>query len=193
MKRASVWALLIVGCGGASAPGTSSGDDQNASGGEGVVVIEENDDNRISRSAGEEGGVVVLWPRVMGLPDTEPTRAQAHLVEIARQVFPDRQLDIRPEPERVCPRDGCHTVSLGLLLVANNGGCATVAIIGRPGTTNLTLVPWTGRIELRDRTIPFREPPESHIVLHDSGVCADLEQDFAAHDEDVARELRNAG
>ncbi len=159
---------------------------------EGSVVVVEEQDDRVSQSAGEEGGVVVLWPRVMGLPESEPTVLQAHMVELARRVFPNRPVDVRPDPERVCPRGGCRGVSLGALLVAQDGNCATVAVVGRPGESEMTLLPWAGRLTIRDRAIPVREPPESHVTLHDSVRCTELERRLDAGDSDVEAALRQA-
>src|SRR5690606_10343326 len=77
---------FAIGCGSSPAASTS----EASAGGESTVVIEE-DDPRVSRSAGEEGGVVVLYPRVMGLPEGEAERLQAHMVELVRRIFPNRK------------------------------------------------------------------------------------------------------
>lgn len=185
-RTACTWlaALLLAACSG-GAGGSGSG----SSGGE--LIVEE-DDPRVSRSAGPEGGVVVLFPRVMGIPEDEPATLQAHMVEVARRVFPDREIDVRPDPERVCPRRGCHGVSLGALLIVQNGQCATVGIVGGPGPSDLTLTRWTGRLIVRDRVIPFREPPESHIVLQDASPCAQLLEHLPVEDYAVEEALRRA-
>ena len=90
----------------------------------------------------------------------------------------------------MCPRGGCNAPSLGVLLVTQDGSCATVAIIGRPRDGNLTLIPWTGSLDVTDRNVPFREPPESHVVLHDRTACADLASELGAHEADVEAALR---
>ncbi|HEY8429866.1 MAG TPA: hypothetical protein VIL20_15890 [Sandaracinaceae bacterium] len=178
-------ALLLAACSGSGTGGARA----TSSGGE--ILVEE-DDPRVSRSAGPEGGVVVLYPRVMGIPEDEPAALQAHMVELARRVFPDREIDVRPEPERVCPRRGCNGVSLGALLIVQNGQCATVGIVGGPGPSDLTLTRWTGRLIVRDRVIPFREPPESHIVLQDSAPCSQLLEHLPVEDYAVEEALRRA-
>lgn len=183
-------ALAMLGCsppGGESA--SSAGSTEESGGGE--VIIEE-DDPRVSRSAGAEGGVVVLYPRVMGLPENEPETLQAHMVELAQRVFPDRPIDVRPDPERVCPRTGCNGVSLGALLVVQNGQCATVGVVGGPGPTDLTLTRWSGMLIVRDRVIPFREPPESHITLQEASPCDQLTEHLPVEDYAVEEALRRA-
>ncbi len=178
-------ALVVAGCSG----GASQGGAVEAAGGE--VIIDEQD-ARVSTSAGEEGGVVVLFPRVMGIPGDEPATLQQHMVEVAQRVFPDRPIDVRPDPERVCPRRGCRGVSLGALLVVQNGQCATVGIIGGPGPTDLRLTRWSGRLILRTQTIPFREPPESYVTLQDASPCELLTEHLPVEDSAVEEALRRA-
>ena len=187
--------LLVAGCGGGGTSGeegVTSDEGAVTEGGEGdgMVVVIDDDDDRVSTSAGEEGGIVVMWPRVMGFSGEESALLQQRLVAIARRVAPNGPIDIRPEPQRVCPRGGCNAPSLGVLLVVQDGTCATVAIIGRPRDGNLTLVPWTGDLDISDRNIPFREPPESHVVLHDRTSCADLATELGAHEAEVEAALR---
>ncbi|MBZ0119581.1 MAG: hypothetical protein K8H88_21500 [Sandaracinaceae bacterium] len=187
-----MWMIgLLVACGGGGTPAVEtagSGGEADTGGG---VVIEEDDDPRVSTSAGEEGGIVVLWPRVIGLPDQEPAQLQAHMVELTRRLFPDHRLDVRPDPERVCPRTGCLGTSVGALLVAQNGQCAVVAVVGRPRQGSLTLVRWAGDLEVRDRNIPFRDPPESHVTLRDRVDCASLGEALGENDGEVEAALRD--
>lgn len=184
----AVSVLALLGCSGGSGGGSRA---SGSGGGEATIVIDE-DDARVSRSAGVEGGVTVLFPRVMGLPGGEPAALQAHMVELAGRLFPDRPIDVRPDPERVCPRSGCNGVSLGALLVVRNGTCATVGIVGGPGATDLTLTRWSGRLIVRDRVIAFREPPESHVVLQDSSPCDQLLEHLTVEDYAVEEALRAA-
>ena len=66
----------------------------------------------ISRSGGVTGGVVLLWPRVIPRSEDPQTDQDAAFVQgqlraaIAR-ALPGRPVDVRPNPERVCPRAGC--------------------------------------------------------------------------------------
>lgn len=183
--------VVVLGSIGMVACGASAAARTTESSGDPVAVVER-DDPRVSRSAGEEGGVVVLYPRVMGLPEDAPARLQAHMVALVRRIFPNRPIDVRPDPERVCPRDGCLGPSLGALLVAQNGTCATVAVIGNPGRGEHALIRWSGRLTVRDRVIPFREPPESHVTLQEATRCADLEAELAEEDYAVEEALRRA-
>lgn len=191
--------LVVSGCGGGdpdavtSNEGATTGGATAGGGGgedEGTVVVIDEGDDRVSTSAGEEGGIVVMWPRVMGFADGESALLQQRLVEIARRVAPNAPIDVRPEPQRVCPRGGCNAPSIGVLLVVQDGTCATVAVIGRPHEGNLTLVPWTGVLEVSDRNVPFREPPESHVVLHDRTACADLATELGTNEAEVEAALR---
>ncbi len=177
--------LIVSGCGGAAATSGSSG-------GESANVVIDEDDARVSRSAGEEGGVVVLFPRVMGLPGGEAAALQAHMVELAQRVFPNRPMDVRPDPERVCPRTGCQGVALGALLVSQNGNCVVVGVVGAPGQTDLTLTRWAGNLTVRDQTIPFRDPPESHVTVHDMIACDSLGEALGEEDYAVEEALRRA-
>ena len=86
----------------------------------------------ISRSVGVENGVIVFWPRI--IPGTESASAQqlagelqAHVVTMVEGVLPGRTVDVRPEPERACPRAGCVAMTVGALLLKRGSGCAVVA------------------------------------------------------------------
>ena len=68
-------------------------------------------DAPISRSVGEAGGFVVLYPRIAlsrssaGRPDSElraiAKQLQQRLAEIAKRARPNAKLDVRPEPDTV--------------------------------------------------------------------------------------------
>jgi hypothetical protein len=96
---------------------------------------------------------------------------QQHLIKLVGQALPDRPIDVRPEPERVCPQAGCSAMAVGALLVHNNNACAVVGWASAPGRSDQTLVPWAGLIELKRPTIPFREPVESHVIIRDFQPC----------------------
>lgn len=141
-----------------------------------VAVALAGDAPEISRSVGKPGGVVVLWPRVSaadGVDSVTAGRIQAALADVARGLSTD--VDVRPEPERVCPRpDGCKGVAVGAIVSARGGGCAVVVTVSMPGPSPQTLLPWIGEVELREPTAPFREPPESRLVITDYARCSDL-------------------
>lgn len=157
-----------------------------------------NDAPEISRSTGEAGGVVVLWPRI--LPKSEDpkvlelaTRVQARLERIAGKA--SSNVDRRPSPERVCPKgEGCRAASLGAVLATKGGGCAVVALIGPPGVKPVQLVPLSGTVKLDAETSPFREPPENLVVVQEFVPCdkllADLDSNVTLEgEENVAKAL----
>ncbi len=151
----------------------------------------------ISRSVGTAGGVVVLWPRIVQPSGSPPPDAslekiaadvQAQLAGIARKS--GAQVDVRPEPERVCPRSGCKATRIGALVTRADHGCAVVAYVGKPGVSPAHLVPWAGSITLSATQVPFRSHPEKVVRVTDYVPCAKL--DLSQHSADVAAALRSA-
>ena len=148
----------------------------------------------ISRSAGEEGGVVVLWPRVIPKTNSKTAQAAAWVVQqnmkrLAEETLPGRVIDVRPEPERVCPQAGCKGVVLGAVLVHNGEACVAVATVSGPGQSAQTLVPWAGKADLKQLTVPFREPPESYLTIRDFSKCSMLTTPLAENDTPVRSAL----
>lgn len=137
----------------------------------------------ISRSGGERGGVVVMWPRVIPKDDPEARdlagKVQQRLKELAKATFPDAPIEVRPEPERVCAQSGCDGVALGAVVTKRERGCAVIVVVGAPGPTPLKLVPWLGVIKQKGEP-PFREPPESYITIQEYGDCGKLADDLSA-------------
>ena len=134
----------------------------------------------ISRSRGEQGGYVVLWPRVVPRDD-DPTTAkiasllQARLRAMAERAAPGAPVDVRPDPERVCPRDGgCVATSLGAVLSRKGGACAAAVTIGAPGTSPVRVLGWAGTVTTKDATAAFRDPPESLLVVQEWAKCDEL-------------------
>jgi hypothetical protein len=156
----------------------------------------------ISRSAGAPGGVVVLWPRIVlarggpAKPDTDTIALarsmQRRLAALAKRARPDASIEVRPEPERVCPRKGCQAMSIGLLLTRAGAGCAAIALVSGPGTAPAELVPWAAEVRLSASSVPFREPPERAVGVTDYVPCADLERAAAAQDRAVESALAKA-
>ncbi len=155
-------------------------------------------DPRVSRSAGEPGGVVVLWPRIIPSDQANAMSTTAGLVQdrlkaLAESTLPGRTIDVRPQPERTCPQQGCAAVALGVLIVRHGDGCAAVGFVMPPGTTEpTTLVPWFGGLSLKRSAIPFRAYPESEVTISDYGRCSDLPASLAEHEADVAKALKAA-
>ncbi len=185
--------VLLAACGGtesqAEEPLPDSRDPSYAQSFDGHV------DPRVSSSAGEEGGVVVLWPRVVTSAGAsavyEASEVQAALRSIAERVFEGAPVDVRPDPQRTCPQSGCLGVAVGAVVLKSSSACAVVAMVSRPGPVEAHLVSWAGEVELRNHNVPFREPPESHIRVVDFLPCADLATSLAANEpavEDLMRQ-----
>ncbi len=139
-----------------------------------------NDAPEISKSRGERGGYVVLWPRIVPRDDDPTTREiasllQARLRAVAERAAPGAPVDVRPDPERVCPRDGgCVATSLGVVLSRKGGACAAAVTIGAPGTSPVRVLGWAGTISTKDATVAFRDPPESTLVVQEWAKCDEL-------------------
>lgn len=152
----------------------------------------------ISRSVGVRGGVVVFWPRVAPRSDDPAIRAiaatvQQRLQQLAERALPGRRVEVRPEPERVCPRAGCEAMTLGASLYHTPaGGCLVVALVSGAGQSPQRLVPWVGSAELREAVVPFREPPESRIVSRDMARCGDVAGLLANGEAAVVEAIRTA-
>lgn len=133
----------------------------------------------ISRGVGVEGGVVLLWPRIIPSSESPQTKQDAAFVQsqlraaVAR-ALPGVSVDVRPDPERVCPQKGCTGVAVGSVLMHKEAGCAVVATLSRPGQSEQRLIPMAGALSLAANTVPFREPPESYVTIHDFDRCVDL-------------------
>src|SRR4051812_37560141 len=154
----------------------------------------------ISRSVGISGGVVLLWPRVpmeKGQVPDEHTRAlagkiQRRLAAILQRALPGHPVDVRPEPERVCPRSGCTAMSVGAVLLQSGQGCSVAALVSAPGTAPARIVPWAGSMRLGGETVAFRDPPERQIAVDDFQSCAEVDGDLAAHEADVEAAVKVA-
>lgn len=152
----------------------------------------------ISRSAGVPNGVVVFWPRVSPRSEDPAMRTiaanvQGRLRTLVERTLPGRAVDVRPEPERVCPRAGCNAMTVGFSLYhSNSGACSVVALVSGAGASPARLVPWAGRVQLREETVPFREPPEARILVEDAVPCAGLGDALTAGEAAVAEAIRTA-
>jgi len=117
-----------------------------------------------------------MWPRIIPKKARQQTRGlalslQNEMRKMVEQVLPGRPIDVRPEPERVCPRGGCKGVSVGSLIIRDDEGCLVIALIGRPGDYPLRLIPWVGDMRLKKEWVTFREPPESSVIISDYAKC----------------------
>jgi hypothetical protein len=151
----------------------------------------------ISRSRGTPGGVLVFWPRVIPRTETAASRpfaamVQKRLTALVRETLPQLSVDIRPEPERVCPRVGCAAMTVGALLARDRFGCVVVALVSRPGQAPATLVPWVGTVDLETNVVAFREPPESSVTIRDWAECAALETDLQSKKQELVAAIAAA-
>ena len=151
----------------------------------------------ISRSVGVDGGVVIMWPRIIPRSERANTRALAsslrdHLRKMVEKQLPGRPIDMRPEPERVCPRAGCKAVSVGALIVRSKQGCLVVALIGRPGKYPLRLVPWVGKMRLKEEWVTFRETPESRVQIIDYAKCSQVVSKLPERERYVLEAIQTA-
>jgi len=150
----------------------------------------------VSHSRGEAGGIVLLWPRVFpseltGEMRPQATALQARLRAFIERELPGRPLDIRPEPERVCPANGCLGTSIGVLLVRVKDGCAAVLQVGRPGRSPARQEVWAGVMSIALQ-VPFREPPESYVTVSDFVPCDALLATSKEREASVIEAIRDA-
>jgi len=149
------------------------------------------DGPHISRSVGTPKQVVVLWPRVVPPDDTGDLHdlakgLQDRLVDLVKAVSPDRSVNVRPEPQRVCPKNGgCRAPSVGVLLAHHDGGCVAVAWISAPGESAARLVSWAGKMELSSQDAAFRAPPEEKLTVQDFIPREQLLKQVDAHKDPV--------
>jgi hypothetical protein len=194
-------ASLLTACGGSASPAKSAEGEPApvaASSGTPASSPVSGDAPEISRGAGVPGGVVLLWPRVPGgTPDPESrqiaARIQKRLSVIIARALPGWPVDVRPEPERVCPRSGCHAISVGAVLLRSGNGCAAAALVSGPGTVPARIVPWAGNVQMGASSVPFRQPPEKEIAVTDFQSCNAIDGDLSQHEADVEAAIRAAG
>ena len=156
-----------------------------------------NDAPEISRSAGEAGGVVVLWPRIIPRSSDDETRALATMVQqrvadLVKQTLPNATVDVRPEPERVCPQQGCKAMTVGVLFTRDKESCAVLALVSGSGQSPARIVPWVGDAKVAQETVKFREPPENQVKISDFARCSSLKDSLGPHEKDVAAAIRTA-
>lgn len=151
----------------------------------------------ISRSRGKPGTVVVLWPRIVPASDDAEihelaVQVQRRLAEIAAKAMPGAEIDVRPEPERVCPQGGCRGVAVGAVVAHQGGGCVSVATVSEGGESAARLVPWGGQVRLKKEESPFREPPESLVQVTDFAPCGELLDEMATRTTALEKAIADA-
>jgi hypothetical protein len=178
----SLAAVLVAGCAVSTVrrkPLPEEQEEIRRAEGKPAVYERANDAPEISRSAGSEGTVVVLWPRIVPKSDDAETVAlaekiQSKLASMATAAGA-KAIDKRPAPERVCPRPGgCLGPSVGAVVTVKDAACAVAVVVGPPGATDVELMPLAGGFDLKRSTVPFREPPESALTIVEFAKCRDL-------------------
>lgn len=152
----------------------------------------------ISHSKGVAGGVVVLWPRI--IPSTIAAENQQYAQAVQQKVkqlvekaLPGRPIDVRPSPERVCPKAGCDAMSVGVLFTRQNNSCVAIALVNGPGVSQTKMVPWAGEVTFKGGdTIQFRDPPENFVTIKDFSVCDQLVAEMGKADGFVEAAIRAA-
>jgi hypothetical protein len=168
----------------------------------GVVAGSQNDTRflapEISHSRGVAGGVVVLYPRVipsatLAENTTHANAVQQKMKQLVEKALPGKPIDVRPSPERVCPKAGCEAMSINVLFTRNNNSCAAVALINGPGVSMTKMVPWGGEIAFKGSdTIQFRDMPENFVTIKDYANCDQLVVEMGKQDAFVEAALRAA-
>jgi hypothetical protein len=155
------------------------------------------DDPEVSRSRGSAETVVVLWPRIIPAGQAGVSRElagaiQNHLRNLVSQALPGRAIDVRPEPERVCPQAGCLGPSVGVLFLRDENGCAVLALVSAPGQSSTQMVPWVGLVDARPENVPFRQPPESYVTVKDfSAPCSSVLGLLVDKDAEIIAAIRS--
>ncbi len=191
MNLLATLVVLVAGCGGASAEPQFADPDDPAY----AASFEGDRDARISTSRGEPGGYVVLWPRVVpadadGALAGLAAAVQDRLVALAREAAAEHPVDVRPNPERVCPREGCLAASVGAALLHSGTGCALVLVTAPPGTGRAHLDAWVGGVDVLNANPPFRDPPEDHLRVQELVPCVDLAGSLDERSQEVSTSIR---
>lgn len=171
---------FAAGC--TTLPSRPADEPEEASAGRGTKqrgASSRNDAPEIAKSRGESGGFLVLWPRVVPRDEDPVTREIASLLQARLRAMAERvgagPVEVRPEPERACPRDGgCVATSLGAVLSRKGAACAVAATIGPPGTSPVRVLGWAGTVEVKNETSAFRDPPENLLIVKEWAKCEEL-------------------
>jgi hypothetical protein len=144
-----------------------------------------------------DNAITVLWPRIIPSADAAAFRVEAlglqsRLKETVQKVLPGRPLDVRPEPERSCSHGQCPRLTVGVLLLHKENGCAAVALIYRPNGGVVSLAPWAGDLKLKATQVQPGEPPENQVTIRDFVPCNALLKSLDAAQPGVDFELREA-
>jgi hypothetical protein len=192
--------VALLGCAPKAGPADHAEAGDAANGGTGEPATElkganPQDAPEISRSVGVEGGAVVFWPRIVPRSDDPGIKALAAAVQKQLAAAVEQAgvtpVDVRPEPERVCPKAGCAGMTVGAIVVnANGGGCSVLGLVAPAGQGDNHIVPWHGLVKLKAETVPFREPPESQVTVRDNVPCKGLAAKLGESQEDLVAKIK---
>ena len=132
---------------------------------------------QVSRSRGHKGGLIVLFPMVFPKTDDPAAhavaaRVQARLAELAKRAGGARGVDVRPDPETVCPpKGGCEATSVSAVIVMKGTTCAVAGLFAGPKGSPAHLLPWSGKIDFANEIVAVGESPESHVKVKDFVPC----------------------
>lgn len=185
MRWLTVFAgIIVMGCGASSASVSEPAEPAEAglepTSEQAEVLPAERSDGRVSTTPGPEGGAVVMWPRIVPFDQSDRLHSkaaalQARLYELTEQALPEAEIDVRPAPQRVCPKQGCACVVVGAaLMAAGESGCTAVAWVSEPGVSPAQLFPWAGEVSFKQTPVPFRAPVESQVVMENVIPCSEL-------------------
>ncbi|HHH29761.1 MAG TPA: hypothetical protein ENK57_15640 [Polyangiaceae bacterium] len=190
-------ALLLVGslsgCGGSASAAEQTFPDSNDPAY--AAQFDGHVDPRVSTSRGAPGGFVVLWPRIVpadpeGALSPVAADLQRRLVAFATEAASGGPIDVRPEPQRVCPRAGCEGASVGAAILHVRGSCAVIAVTSTPGPSRAHLDAWAGRMDVINNDPPFRDPPEEHVRVQDFVPCDQLGEALDARAREILTSVR---
>lgn len=187
MIRALIFATLLGGALGACSSSTRAVNDE--------PIGDFMRSDLVSTSGGSEGGLIVLWPRVYPAARTSAYKPlandlQQRMVAMARKAHPGVAIDVRPQPQRVCPDRGCEAAVFGMTLMTMGEACVAVATLARPGKSPWMLARWSSGVKLKAGSTGFREPPESQFTVVEWVRCKDLLKHLD-HQDSVERALKN--
>ena len=157
--------------------------------------LAQGDGPRISTSRGPEGGVVVLWPRVIPSATAARVSEQARslqrtLRQIVARARPGVAIELRPEPQRACPQAGCLAIAVSLVLVHREDGCAAAVTVSPPGRVPGRLLAWSHGVQVRSASVPFRSPPESQLSVRDYRRCDSIVSELSQNTEAIEAAIR---
>jgi hypothetical protein len=118
-------------------------------------------------------------------------RLQQRVRDLAAQAAPGRAIDVRPEPERSCPRpNGCDAPTVSVLFLAEGGACAALVVVSKPGASTQQIVPWIGQVRIKRDNVPFREPTESAVTVDDFASCTNMSESFGEHEAEIVAAIK---